>query len=137
MDACARDVMSKNLLVATSSMTVEECLKVLVNSKVTGLPVVDSNGRLVGVVSEYDVLSQISEAWKKGEGPGKSVLRQGIKFTPQVEAITDDVPLESIVPRFIQSKVRRLPVLDKDERLVGIITRRDMIRVLYYRMVVE
>jgi len=129
--------MSGNLLVATPTMTVEECLKVLVNSKVTGLPVVDASGRLVGVVSEYDVLKQISDAWKKGEGPGNAVLRQNITFTAQVEAIADDVPLEAIVSRFITSKVRRLPVLDKKERLVGIITRRDMIRVLYYRMVVE
>ena len=138
MDVTAREVMSGKVLVASPSMTVEECLKVLVNSRVTGPPVVDDAGRVVGVVSEYDVLKILKTAGEKGGEKGRrEALSHKITYSSPVEAIPEDLPLDGILARFIQTKVRRFPVLDRSEKLVGIVTRRDLIRVLYYRTVVE
>jgi CBS domain-containing protein len=50
-----------------------------------------------------------------------------------VESVSEDTDLQEILERFIQLKCRRLPVLDRDGRLAGIISRRDVMKVLYYR----
>lgn len=130
METVAADIMSKSPKVAHQDMTIEEALKLLVNSKITGMPVVDNQRRMVGVVSEYDVLEQISAA---GKGNEAQTFRQKIRFSSKADAVREDTPLEEITQKFIQSRYRRLPVVDQEGCLVGIITRRDLIKVFYYR----
>lgn len=125
----AAEIMSTQILSAEKTMTVEEALKILFNSRITGMPVVDDKKRIVGVLSEYDLLKQIS-VQKKG---GAKIFNQKIEYSKEVDSISDTTPLETVIKKFIKSKYRRLPVTDKKGRLVGIITRRDLIRVYYYR----
>ena len=124
----AAEIMSTQILSAEKSMTVEEALKILFNSRITGMPVLDEKKRLVGVLSEYDLLKQISVKKKN-----RKVFNQKIEYSKEVDSIPDTTPLETVIEKFIKSKYRRLPVTDKKGRLVGIITRRDLIRVYYYR----
>ena len=130
MKTLAKDIMSSSLLVAQDKMTVEEALKLLVNNKVTGLPVVDKNGKMVGVLSEYDIIETVAKDKKM---VSNTDLKKTIKYTKSVDAISEDMPLHEILNHFIETKYRRLPVIDKKARLVGIITRRDIMRLLYYR----
>jgi CBS domain-containing protein len=125
----AREIMSTELLNATDGMTVEEALKLLINSRITGLPVVDKGGKMVGVLSEYDILVQIAGA--KSLKP--EVFQQKITYSTKADSITEETPIQEIMKRFIDSKYRRLPVVNPEGRLVGIITRRDLMRVFYYR----
>jgi len=125
--------MTRDLIRATEDMTIEEALKVLINHKVTGLPVVDSKGKMKGVISEYDILTQISGSTKKHA----EIFQEQITYSKKIDSITEDTPLSKIVSEFIDTKYRRLPVVDDNGNLVGIITRRDLMRVYYYRARLE
>ena len=125
----AKDIMSIKLIVAREGMNVEEALKLLVNNKITGLPVVNASGEMVGILSEYDIIARVG----KGKTIDADSFRGTIPFTKHVEAVAEDTNLETILERFISLKCRRLPVLDNAGRLVGIISRRDVMKVLYYR----
>ena len=129
MTTTARDIMSSKLIVAREGMNVEEALKLLVNNKITGLPVVNVRGEMVGIVSEYDIIAKVGAA--KTLDP--QLFQGELPYTKKVEAVNVDTSLEDILDRFISLKCRRLPVLDGDGRLVGIISRRDVMKVLYYR----
>lgn len=125
----ARDIMSSRLIVANVGMSVEDALKLLVNNKITGLPVVNQQGQMVGIISEYDIIARVGKQKKLDPESFKGEL----PYSKQVEAVQEDTSLEDILDRFIAAKCRRLPVLDKAGKLVGIISRRDVMKVLYYR----
>jgi CBS domain-containing protein len=125
----AKDIMSSKLIVAKEGMSMEDALKLLVNNKITGLPVVNSKGEMVGILSEYDIIQRVG----KREQVEPGVFKEGLPYTKKVEAVKDDTPLSEILGCFIELKLRRLPVLDREGRLVGIISRRDIMKVLYYR----
>jgi len=128
-ETTAKEIMSRELIHATEDMTIEQALKILIQYRITGLPVVNKHGVMSGVVSEFDIISQISQS--KQKGPQK--FQQVITYSKKVNTIRDDTPLSKIVKKFMLSKFRRLPVLDKRGRLVGMITRRDLMRVFYYQ----
>jgi len=125
----ARDIMSSKLIVAREGMNVEDALKLLVNNKITGLPVVNQAGQMIGILSEYDIIAKVGKAKKIDP----EIFRGELPFTKHVEAVKEDTNLEDILDRFINLKCRRLPVLDQAGHLVGIISRRDVMKVLYYR----
>jgi CBS domain-containing protein len=129
METRASDIMTTDLVTGTPEMTIEEALKLLVNRKITGFPVVDRKGRLVGVLSEYDIIKAV-----RGDGDRKPLaLSEKIVYTKKATVIAQETELASILRLFVEKKVRRLPVTDAGGKLVGIISRRDIMRVLYYR----
>lgn len=125
----AKDIMSSKLVVARDGMNIEDAVKLLVNNKVTGLPVVDVEGKMVGILSEYDIIVRVGTEKKIDS----TLFTDKISYSKIVESVQDNTPLDEILDRFIQLKCRRLPVLDQQKRLVGIISRRDVMKVLYYR----
>jgi len=129
MNTTARDIMSNKLIVARDGMNIEDAVKLLVNNKITGLPVVDAQGKMIGILSEYDIIAKVGVEKKLDAASFKS----NITYTKIVESVQEDATLQEILDRFISLKCRRLPVLDGGQRLVGIISRRDVMKVLYYR----
>lgn len=132
-ETTAKEIMTRDLIHATADMTIEDALKVLINYRITGLPVVDKKGKMTGVISEYDILDQISKSKKNSS----KIFQQIIRYSTKVNAISEDTPLSKIVSEFISTKNRRLPVINKSGKLVGIITRRDLMKVYYYRSRLE
>jgi len=129
MNTTAKDIMSTKLIVAKEGMNIEDAVKLLVNNKITGLPVVDKEGKMVGILSEYDIIAQVG----KEKNLDSSLFKNEVPFTKKVEFVSESTSLQEILDRFIVLKCRRLPVLDQENRLVGIISRRDVMKVLYYR----
>lgn len=130
MDTQAKDIMSTNLITLTDKATVEEALKILINARVTGVPIVnDRNGKMVGVLSEFDIIKHIGG--KKEIQP--KFFREKIKYSKKAKFIYTSTPLTEIIDLFVEFKYRRLPVVDEEERLVGVITRRDLMRIFFYR----
>ncbi len=129
LETTAKEIMTRDLVHATEDMTIEDALKALINHRITGLPVVNKKGIMTGVLSEYDILSHLSGAKSKNS----KVFQEKISFSKTVDSIGEDTPLSKIVTEFIDTKYRRLPVVDKEGVLVGIITRRDLMKVYYYR----
>ena len=54
----AKDIMTKNVYTVTSEMTIERLARILINHKISGVPVLDDNGKLIGIVTEDDLISQ-------------------------------------------------------------------------------
>jgi len=125
----AKDIMTTELILGHPNMTVEDAIKALVNNRITGLPIVDNDRKIVGVLSEYDVIKSVEGKTEKHPID----LGAKIDFTAKVTTIGEDAPLPEIFSLFLEKKVRRLPVVNSKEELVGIITRRDVMRVLFYR----
>lgn len=129
MNTTARDVMTPNVMTLKEGTSLEEAIKALINKKITGMPVVDSKNRMIGIISEYDVLKQFSAA-----KDFKSVdFSAPVEFTRKVNAVSDTASLSEIISLFLNAKYRRLPVVDLEGKLLGIITRRDLMRIYYYR----
>lgn len=129
MNTTAKDIMSSRLIVAKEGMNLEDAMKLLVNNKITGLPVVDATGKMVGILSEYDIIAKVGG----GKKLDASVFRDTINYTKKVEFVKESTNLQEILDRFINLKCRRLPVIDDQDRLVGIISRRDIMKLLFYR----
>lgn len=129
MVTVARDIMTTELILGHPKMTIEEAIKTLVNNRITGMPVVDEERHIVGVVSEYDIIKSV-DSFEKDRPVD---LSQIIEFSHKVTTVSEDAKLSDILKYFVEKKVRRLPVINKQNQLVGIITRRDIMRVLFYR----
>jgi CBS domain-containing protein len=125
----AQEIMSSELITVLEDETVEGALKALINNRVTGLPVVNRDGRLVGVFSEYDIIKQISRHGRLTP----AIFQDRIEYSHEAFTVAPNTSLTEIVEHFLSAKYRRIPVVDAQGRLVGIITRRDLMRVFYYR----
>jgi CBS domain-containing protein len=133
MKTQAKDIMTDKVIVAREDMNLEDAVKLLVNNKITGLPVVDKDGKMVGILSEYDIIACVG----KEKNLEAALFKNNINYTKSVEYVSEDTSLTDILSRFIEKKCRRLPVLDSSHKLVGMISRRDIMRVLYYRAKVK
>ncbi len=120
--------MVSEVLSIREGATLEEALKVLINNRITGLPVVNAKNEMVGIVSEYDIMAQISDM----PNLESTALNVPFLFTKGAKSITPQTGLKEIINLFIDLKYRRLPVVEK-KKIVGIITRRDLMRLFYYR----
>ena len=125
----AQDIMSTELITIQEGETVEQAVKILINKKITGLPVVDSSLKMIGVLSEFDLIRQISEH----KDLTSDIFREPIQFSKKAFSLPSTATLAEVVKHFLDSKFRRIPIVDVQGRLVGIITRRDLMRVYYYR----
>ncbi len=133
MKTFARDIMSTQLIKITEGSTLEDAIRLLVNHQLTGLPVVDSNDKFVGILSEFDIIKQIH---KKKKLPSE-VFREAITFSRKIVHVRESTPLSKIIETLVTSCYRRLPVITRSGCLVGIISRRDIMRVLFYRSKLE
>jgi CBS domain-containing protein len=125
----AKEIMTRDILTANVQSTVEEMVKLFIHHRVTGVPVIDAAGKMIGVCSEYDLIRQVSRSKLSGFKP----FRKPIRYSTKVEAVDEDTPLELVVQKFVAKKFRRLPVVDHEGHLVGIITRRDLMKVFFYQ----
>ncbi|GAQ93577.1 Cystathionine beta-synthase (CBS) family protein [Klebsormidium nitens] len=144
------DAMTRGALIcATVDTTVDEALEFLVDNRITGMPVVDDAGKLIGVVSDYDLLALDSisgppqqetglfpstkSTWKAfkeiqkllNKTHGKTV---GDVMTPNPLAVRPMTNLEDAARLLLESKFRRLPVVDQAGKLVGLLTRGNVVR---------
>jgi len=103
-----------------------EAVDFLLRHQVTGAPVVDSTGRLVGIITETDLLKLLTEGIR-GEPPTEATVAEFM--TADVIAVPPTVDIYYIAGMFLANKFRRLPVVE-DGKIVGAITRYDLLRVV-------
>lgn len=154
----AADVMTRDVLVLSPEMTLEQAAERLVERGVSGAPVVDASGRLIGILSESDILHQLKRIAE--DHLGKRYLTSRVHaldllaflgerehaaveevyralraskvsavMTAHVHGVAPTDTLETVAATMIDHDVNRLPVVDTG-RVVGIITRADLARVL-------
>jgi CBS domain-containing protein len=116
----ARDVMNTNLVAVCADATVEETIRSLLEHHVSGAPIVDEQGYLVGIVSEFQLLEAIYRPEVKQEQ-----VRD--LMTKDVITVTEDAALSEVANLLLLHRIRRVPVV-RDGKIVGIIARRDLLR---------
>ena len=119
----ARDYMSGRLVVLQPEMDIYRAMNVLLDEDISGAPVVDEHGELIGVLSGRDCLSVVFKASYHQDPAG----RVADYMSRDVETIDADTDIVEVVETFYQSRYRRFPVVSHG-RLVGAISRRDILR---------
>jgi CBS domain-containing protein len=115
-------IMTTEIVTSRPNVSIEAAIDTLLSKEISGLPVVDDDGRLVGVISEFALLAVAYDRRVKNHTVNQHMTRDII-------SVDIDDPISRVADLCIVHRVRRLPVL-KDGRLVGIISRRDVLRAL-------
>ncbi len=119
----ARDIMLTKPVTFTSDTDLLDAVSVLVNRRISGAPVVDERGNLIGLLTERDFLKAALVAGYHGERGGCV----GDYMSRDVQAVNADDGLLDVATRFIETKRRLFPVIE-DNRVVGVVVRRDVLR---------
>jgi len=145
----AKQIMTKRVHTASPNESVEKIINRMAKEGITGLPVINKTGRLLGIITEGDIAKhehnphtpraisllggliylENPEAFKEEL---KKICAQKAKdlMTTEVTAIEPNTTLEEIIGIMQEKKLSRLPVIDKNSHLKGIVTRTDIVRAL-------
>lgn len=139
----AKDVMTRNVVVVNPEDTILRAIRLMLQNRISGLPVVDDAGQLVGIVTEGDFLrrTEIETTRKRGRWleflTGSATLADeyvhsaGRKvrevMTTEVHSVPENISIQSVVEEMEKYHVKRVPVLN-DGGLQGIITRANILR---------
>ena len=117
------DYMATALVTLSPGMEINHAMKVLLDGKISGAPVVDDKGQLVGVLSKKDCLKAAlnSSYYQEWGGTVADYMAR------EVETLEADMELVQAAERFLASHFRRFPVM-RDGRLAGQISRADVLR---------
>jgi CBS domain-containing protein len=116
-----KDVMTKNVVSVKKDAPIYEALMLLRKNDVAGMPVVDNDMIVIGIITEKDVLKMF---WAEGNDQNKTV---DFYMTRPVISFGVDESLESICDVLMVKNFRRVPVVSTKGKLVGIISRPDII----------
>ena len=122
----AADIMTKRVVTLSPDDDIYAAMRTLLKKKISGAPVVDEAGTVVGVLSEKDCLKVLTAVAFEGV-PGGTVANY---MTATVDAVAPSTSVYDLVTRFLRNHYRRLPVTDGDGRLLGQISRRDILAVI-------
>ena len=141
----AKEIMTKEVITVQEDTTIHEMAQILVQNKISGVPVVDAQGRLIGIVTENDLINKnkklhiptVLRLFDAYIPLGTSKLETDIKrmaaitvgdiLTKEVVSVNEDTPVEEIATIMSEKNIHLLPVL-RDGILVGIIGKRDLIK---------
>ena len=118
-----KDYMSASLVTFTPDMDVMNAIDVLVKNRISGAPVIDNHGNLIGLLSEKDCMKVAIQAGYYEELGG----RVEDYMTKNVITVESEASVLEVAKLFMEKGPRRYPVVE-DNRLVGQISRRDVLR---------
>ncbi len=116
----AKDIMKTNVLAVAADADIYRAIRIMVENNVTGLPVIDGNRMLVGIVTEKDVL-RLLYAIEDRPGRVEDFMTRAVVAYDQEDAV------EAVAEGLAAHHFRRVPILS-DGRLVGIISRKDIVK---------
>jgi CBS domain-containing protein len=149
MSKTVADVMSRDPIVVRTDTALKEAIQILAEKRISGLPVIDDAGKLVGIISETDLMWQETGVTPPAyimfldsviylQNPGAyerdlhKALGQTVGEVMSKNPITiaADKPLREAAKVMYDRNVHRLPVLDSSSKVIGILTRGDIIRAM-------
>ena len=132
MARLARDIMTPNPVCCSPNTTLDEVAKMMLHNDCGEIPIVDTNDRLIGVITDRDI---VCRAVAEGKNPiGYTV--ESCMSSPVVTVREDD-SLEEIVTTMEQHRIRRVPVMNDGGICAGIIAQADVARVAPKREIAE
>ena len=135
-----KDVMTREVVTVDPQTSLKEVARLLVSRRVSGVPVVESDGTVVGVVSEADILLKERDRcgpssllghlldWDENERAKYAARDAADAMTAPAVTIRRSRPVHEAAEVMLDRRVNRLPVVDEHNRLVGIVTRADLVR---------
>lgn len=117
-----RDIMARRLVTLRPDQPIRDAIDILLRSRISGAPVVDANGKLIGMLSEKDCLNVFVNDALHNTNPDHVDDYMSRTLT----TIDPDADIFEAAAMFLKNSFRRLPVME-GEKLVGLITRRDVL----------
>ncbi len=144
------EVMTRDVITVNLNDSIEKCANILFEHNISGLPVVDDEGKVAGIITEGDLIRRAARIKAPGYlevlgglvylgNPVKFVdelkkamsLRAGDLMTEKVIDISPEDTLEEAATKMLKHGISRLPVVDWNKKPVGILSRRDIMHSLY------
>jgi CBS domain-containing protein len=145
-----KEIMTSEVVTVSTTDSVEQCAKLLQEHDISGLPVLDEAGKVAGMITEGDLIRRASRVKAPGYleilggliylgSPKKFVdelqramsLEAGQLMSKNLVSIKPDETVEKAATLMVEKKISRLPVIDENHKLVGIVSRRDIMGSLY------
>ncbi|ACV63570.1 CBS domain-containing membrane protein [Desulfofarcimen acetoxidans DSM 771] len=141
-----KDIMTKEVIAVGPDDNVEKVARLLLDHNISGLPVIDEKGKVVGIISEGDLIIQEKEI----KAPAMTTLLGGVIFlenpnrflkelkkiiavevkdlmTRKVYSVGPEATIAKVTGIMSEKRINRIPVLNDEGKLLGIITRKDII----------
>jgi CBS domain-containing protein len=112
----ASDIMTRKVCTIRPEASAQEAAQLLDQRRISGAPVVDSEGRLIGIITEADIISKVNR-----EG-----LSVGDIMSHEVTVVGEETPVGEIAQLLTERKIKRVPVVSNG-KLVGIVSRADIV----------
>lgn len=141
----AKDVMTSPVVSVEPDATILQAIRTMLQRRISGLPVIDKDGHLIGIVTEGDFLRRVETGTERRRprwlefliGPGRLAdeytRSHGRKvnevMTPDPTTVTEDAPLDEIVKLMERHQFKRIPVV-RGEQVVGIVTRANLVHAI-------
>ena len=122
-----REFMDRHVQTIAPDMDIMDAVDFLLEKRVTGAPVADQSGKLVGILTEFDCLRLLTHGDKRGHAPRGKVKDY---MSAKVQSIPPTMDIYYCAGLFMNVAFRRFPVVE-DGRLVGAITRFDLLRAVH------
>jgi CBS domain-containing protein len=117
----AREIMTRNVKTVLRNSSVKEIAQIMKEENIGIIPVVDEQRRLLGVVTDRDIVVRVL-----AENRNVTDLKADDIMTDDIDAVTPDEEIRDLIELMGQKQVRRVPVVDRDDRLLGIISISDI-----------
>lgn len=117
----ARDIMTHEVITIRPEASVQECARLLADYNISGVPVLDAERRMVGIVTEADII-------------GKEGATVADIMTRRVVTAREETPVDEIAQVLTSNRFKRVPVV-RGERVVGIVSRANIVRMIASRWV--
>jgi len=143
----AKNIMTPDVIKVSPETSIAQLSKVLLENKVSGVPVVDAEGILMGIVTEADIIkdnikvqfpfyfdplmvSGYAVDFEKYSEDIKDYLNSNVEtiMNHRVKTAKPSTPVSEIADIMVSNKINRLPIVDENKKIVGIITRADIIK---------
>ena len=120
----AFDLMSQQVIVAKENTNAEQISARLLAGEFNGVPVVDDNGAVIGIVTAIDILKAIQGGKKLNTMLARDIM------TPNPSTIKRDTPLEEIIRIIVEKEIVLVPVVEdnNNNKLIGVVARLDILR---------
>ena len=119
----ARAIMTDNVVTINQESSIQDAIDLLLMQGISGLPVTDSEGHLIGIVTEFALLAIAYDQKVRNDTIAQHM-------TTDVFTVEATDPVNKVADLCLVHRVRRIPVLENG-RLVGLISRRDVLKALY------
>jgi CBS domain-containing protein len=118
----ARHVMNRQVTAATPRAIGRDLALQLLSGMHSGLPVVDGRGKVIGVVTEFDLLRAVHEGKDLQTVKAEEIMSRTVVCAQENDALDD------IIAKMMEHHIIRLPVVGEDGKLIGVIARPDLLR---------